>query len=226
LWSGPRIGVLLVRQFEWNYNKPETLAVLGSGVNQHPARRKKPIDRDLTNDYFSKFDAQLESKQKYLQSILDARDSERKSSFAKIAALKQRLKRQTRLAFCGSTYLTPTNIDFPLMQDHGSFSELGDHRKIEEGFKDIALSKEFFAALQKVENIPPDIYGRRIISRGHFQNPMEAPQDQKINDLIEILLALDILVEIDDSADTFDATNSTERAARLRSLVVQNQLQP
>lgn len=184
-------------------------------------RRKKPIDRDLASEYFSNFDDQIESKQKYLQSILDARDSERKSSLAKIAELKQRLKRQTRLALCGSTYLTPVNVDFPLTQDQGSFSEIWDHKAIADGFKGIRLSRELFAALQVIDSIPFDIYGRRIVGRHHFQSPMGGSDDQVRDDLIEILLALDVLVEIENAVDTFDASNGSERIGRLMSLVAQ-----
>lgn len=184
-------------------------------------RRKKPIDRDFASEYFAKFDEQLESKQKYLQSILDARDSERKSSLVKIGALKQRLKRQTRLALCGSTYLTPLNIDFPLTQDQGSFSEIPDHKAIIDGFKGIRLSRELFAALQVVNNMPCDIYGRRIVGRHQFQSPMGGPNDLVRDDLIEMLLALDVLVEVEDAVDTFDASSGSERIGRLMSLVAQ-----
>lgn len=184
-------------------------------------RRKKPIDRDFASEYFAKFDAQLESKQKYLQSILEARDSERKSSMAKIAGLKLRLKRQARLALCGSTYLTPVNVDFPLTQGESSFAEIWDHKAIADGFKKLRLSRELFAALQVFDNIPDDIYGRRIVSRSHFQSPMGGPDDQVRDDLIEMLLALDIMVEVEDAVDTFDASNGSERISRLRGLVSQ-----
>ncbi len=50
---------------------------------------------------------------------------------------------------------------------------------------------------------------------------MGGPDDQVRDDLIEMLLALDIMAEVEDAVDTFDASNGSERIGRLRGLVSQ-----
>lgn len=209
----PLIDIVLAAAYEWINNLKERAII--------SVRRKKPIDRDLTNDYFSNFDSQLETKQKSLESILEAQNSERKSSSARIADLKQRLKRQARLALCGSSYLTPEIIDSALIHDQGSLSELGDPEKIVAGFKEIRLRNELLIALQIIDETPRDKYGRRIIHRGDFQNPTLNPGFQIPDDVIEILLALDLLEEVDDSTGRFKATSIDERIMRLRALLAE-----